>query len=315
MHTSSPSDLKARADLAAGYMALGLLESALGITLSQHDAWPVWLLGQLLLCVSMVRWFAILHEAGHNTLFRNRRLNALSGHIASLFTVIPFYTWRSIHALHHRWTGWQDLDPTTEALVPRQLAPIERAIIDLCWRWSIPLFSILYRATNFWNLPRLLRRMPRAHHRRRHIGNIFGLGAIYLTCWLIAGPALMLKTFGLAFLLSLVVYDPILFSQHNHIPQKLSHGEDVSPHAPADQVVFTRSLVFPPLISRYILLNFDAHELHHRYPHIPGYLLDRLPPDEPTPNARDWWQWLRAAKRVPASVIMFKNRDETGLDI
>ena len=60
-----------------------------------------------------------------------------------------------MHARHHKWTGWQDVDPTTAALVPRELQTVERVLVNVCWKFWIPLFSVLYRINNFWNWPRL----------------------------------------------------------------------------------------------------------------------------------------------------------------
>jgi fatty acid desaturase len=87
----------------------------------------------------------------------------------------------------------------------------------------------------------------------------------------------------------------------------------VAPFPPLEQEVFTRSLRFPGWFSTCVLLHFDAHELHHMYPHVAGYYLRRI--DERTANDMGWWTWVRAAKKVPADVFMFQNRKDTGLDI
>jgi len=298
----------------AGFLLLIFLCTTVGsLYLSLSDNVWIWLGGQLLFTIALLQWFVLLHECGHNTFFSVTSLNVLTGHLASVFAVIPFHPWQSIHSLHHKWTGWQDKDPTTDSLVPRELATHERLIINFCWKFWIPLFSILYRTSNYWNLPRLNRYLPRAHHKKRNTLNIILLFALYLGLFVWLGSWLFLKLFGLGFFLSLVCCDPILFSQHNHIPQKLSKGEDVRPHPPQDQVVFTRSLVFPGWFSLLVLLHFDAHELHHKYPQVPGYLLHRI--DEKMPNEMHWLQWILAARRVPAATIMFKNRNDTGLKI
>lgn len=292
---------------------LFLCVSATGLALSvQPNRW-LWLVGQIIFATSLVQWFVLQHEAGHQTLFKTKRLNVFAGHLASIFCAIPFYPWRSIHSLHHKWTGWQDVDPTTSSLVPRQLGTVERVIIDFCWASWIPLFSILYRTNNYWNIPRLLKLLPRPHHQRRNVLNILVLFAFYVALFVVFGPALMLRTTGLAILLSLIFCDPILFSQHNHMPQELSKGHKVKPNAPAEQVHYTRSLRFPQWISRWVLMQFDAHELHHKYPMIPGYHLHRI--DDPMPNTHHWLRWIWKARRTKASVIMFQNRHDTGLDL
>jgi fatty acid desaturase len=73
------------------------------------------------------------------------------GQVAGFFSIIPFYNWKRVHGRHHKWTGWQDVDPTTATLVPRELSRAERVLVNVCWRFWIPLFSVLYRINNFWN--------------------------------------------------------------------------------------------------------------------------------------------------------------------
>ena len=99
-----------------------------GVWLSLTGTVAAWAFGQILLGLAMVEWFVLLHECGHNTLFRQRRLNVAAGHIAGFFSLIPFSVWTHVHHLHHKWTGWQDLDPTTATLVPRRRGRFERGL-------------------------------------------------------------------------------------------------------------------------------------------------------------------------------------------
>ena len=84
--------------------------------------------------------------------------------------------------------------------------------------------------------------------------------------------------------------DLLILSQHTHIPMELAGDERVKPFTPGEQEEFTRSLVFPSWFSRLVLLNFDAHGLHHMHPSIPGYDLQRL--DEQPDNCIAWWRWV-----------------------
>jgi fatty acid desaturase len=233
--------------------------------------------------------------------------------VAGFFALIPFASWTRVHARHHRWTGWQDLDPTTSALVPRPLGPVERWIADAAWRWWVPLFSVAYRLSNYWHLPRLRRLFPRPDHHRRLAGNALALLAAYGGLVWLAGPGAVACLVGPALGLSLAVQDPLLLSQHTHLPLDLSRGRPVTPYPPIAQEAFTRSLRFPAWASRVLLLGFDAHELHHMYPFVPGYRLRQIP--YLTHNDLPWWQWLRAAKRVPGAVLVFQNRQQSGLGI
>ncbi len=275
----------------------------------------MWLLGEFVLAVSFVQCFVLLHEAGHGTLFTSRRANVVVGHLAGIVTLIPFHAWQPIHQQHHVWAGFQDRDPTTMALVPRPLSVVERTAINVCWRTGIPLFSLLYRVNNFWNLKRLINLLPRrAVQQRLLVSSALTLGA-WGAIVVVVGPGAVLRVAGLALLWGFMLVEPIMLSQHSHIPLRLAGDDDVRPFSPARQVPFTRSLRFPRWISRFVLLHFDAHELHHAHPNVPGWRLPALEGSMPTPNTFPAWSWIARARRVPADVLLFSNRDRSGLDL
>jgi omega-6 fatty acid desaturase (delta-12 desaturase) len=309
---TSYAHLKPRDSLGFVYLclAVGLTSVSLGLSVSHNVGW--WLAGQILLCFAFLQWFALLHEAGHKTLFRSARLNKISGHLAGFMALIPFDCWKCVHARHHFWTGWQDLDATTATLVPRKLSGLERFLINVCW-WSwIPLFSVLYRLNNYWLLPRLFRYFPAAPMKWRLGLNVLIYLLGYVTLAWIVGPLRLVQWTGLGLLFTLMLQDPLILSQHTHIPMQLSQGVDVSPFSPREQEAFTRSLVFPGWFSRWILVNLDAHELHHMHASVPGYYLHTL--HGQTKNSIPWWRWLLLAKRVRADVLLFQNRNQTGYD-
>lgn len=306
------SHLKASDASGARVTILALVCSAAGIGLSTRDGLMPWLGGQLLLGFAMLQWFAVLHEAGHDTLFRTRWINPWVGRIAAFFALIPFHTWKRVHGRHHKWTGWQDVDPTTAALVPRPLGRAERAVMNVCWKLWIPLFALLYRVNNFWNVPRLLALFPKPAERRAVLGSLAGLVVAYAVLLAVVGPGTVLRVAGLALVLAFVAEDVVLLSQHTHVPQQLSHGAPVRPFPAIEQEVFTRSLVLPRWLGA-ALLRIDAHELHHMYPFVPGYRLGEIAyaPE----NEIDWWTWTRRARALPGEVFLFQNRLETGADI
>ena len=297
-----------------GALAAGLVVAltVIGLTLSSSGSLPFWLAGQAVLGTAFVQWFVLLHECGHETLFRGRRMNAAVGAIAGVISLIPFGTWRRVHGRHHKWTGWQDLDPTTESLVPGERSRAERMFVNACWRLWIPIFSVVYRAQNFWNPRRLRAMFPRALDRKEiRRGSIASL-AIYGGIIVALGPLETLRLCGLALVLSLIAEDLLLLSQHTHMPQHVSHGVAVRPYPAIEQAPFTRSLKMPRVAS-VLMLNFDAHELHHMFPFVPGYYLDRVP--YTPPNSVGVWEWIVGAKRLKAEVLLFDNRLGTGIDL
>jgi len=284
----------------------------LAVWLSASGGVLRWAIGQALLGAALVQWFAVLHECGHRTMFRGRRLNTIAGVVAGFLAMIPYRSWVRVHARHHKWTGWQDLDPTGESLVPRRLSRVERTLINACWRLWIPLFSTLYRVENYWNLRRLARMFPRAEdHRPMWRSAILQLAG-YAALVAIVGPSLLARVAAGGVILSLMVEDLLLLSQHAHVPQNVSAGQQVNPVPAIGQEAFTRSLRLPRVAST-LLLHLDAHELHHMYPFVPGYHLRRIP-YRPLHEV-GWWEWVRVSKRLRGVVLLFQNRHETGIHI
>ena len=82
----TPADLThLRPTDAAGLrvIALALGGTALALLLSFAPDWRMWIAGQILLGLLLVQWFVILHECGHETLFRTRKWHAIAGRLAA----------------------------------------------------------------------------------------------------------------------------------------------------------------------------------------------------------------------------------------
>lgn len=56
----------------------------------------------------LVRIFIIFHDCGHGSFFRSRLANNVTGFMAGMLTLTPYYHWRWEHAIHHGTSG--DLD-------------------------------------------------------------------------------------------------------------------------------------------------------------------------------------------------------------
>lgn len=304
---------KPRDSIGALFVGGCLALFSVSVALARSENLLSWLSGQILLAVALTQGFVILHESGHETLFRRKRLNGFAGHLASLFCLIPFLCWKAMHGQHHKWTGWQDLDPTTALLLPEKFDKTKTVIIHICWKLWIPLFSVAYRIQNFWNVRRLRRLFLRRDQQLAFVCNIAGLLTIYacLGYWLGVSP--LVRLFGLGSLLALIFQDLLLLSQHTHMPLNLSGGDKVWPYPPLRQEPFTRSLEFPRWFAVCVLLNLDAHELHHMYPFVPGYCLAKIP--YAPKNVIHWWRWVREAKRLRGEVFLLQNRNQSGAPI
>ena len=274
---------------------------SVSLSLSTHPL--IWLAGQLLYIAALYNWFSLLHDTGHGTFFRSTPLNYLIGFISSMFILLPFEPWRVVHKEHHKWTGYMDLDPTKSSSSPDQLSPAIRKLCDLVWKYWIPFFTPAFAATVFWN-PKLTAKY--AENRREQVLQIVSLLVIavpYLVLTLLFGVQ-FLKLWLVGLVVALILGDPFLLSQHTYLPwQNSTDSQDVvrtKSHRLQDE--FTRQLIFPEWISKYVLMNFDKHVAHHLVPHVPCYYLDQVKVNNAT--EMHWVDWYVRAKRIPGHVLL-----------
>jgi fatty acid desaturase len=166
----------------------------------------------------------------------------------------------------------------------------------------VPLFSVLYRLHSYWRIRRITPFLPKnvRPSRLRLAAALQILAYTALVAWW--GPSEVLVLLGPGLFLALVVQDLLLLSQHTDMPTNLSRGAEARPFPPQEQGPFTRSLRLPGWLSR-LWLHFDAHELHHLYPSVPGYLLRRIA--YAPPNEESWWRWVREVKRMSGTRFLF----------
>jgi fatty acid desaturase len=289
-------------------VALASALTAGGVALAARGGAPAWAAGQVLIALATVQWFCLLHEAGHHALFASSAANRVAGHVAGCAALIPFRTWRLVHAGHHRWTGWQDRDATTAALAPRARGRLERALANAAWRSGFPLFSLAYRWNNFWNAHRVERFFAGEGARARNAA--LGLACVYAALALAVGPLVLARLVGVGLLLGLALQDPLILSQHTHLPMPCAAQREVRPLSAAQQARYTRSLAFPAWIGRGLLCGVGEHERHHAFPRVPGYLLHRVP--WTPPRRVGAWRFLRAARRLSGARLLFENAETTG---
>lgn len=309
------TDLKPSDRTAAVQVLKVVVLTGAALALSLAGGTALWVVGQILMAVAILQWFFVLHDCGHRHFFATPALNTAVGHVASVFCILPFTPWRTIHGLHHVWTGWHDLDPTQAGVTLGKLPWYQRVLVDMCWALWIPLFTAAFGVINFWNLPRCVRRFSPArgdawHHAFSMALPVAVIGA--LAAWI--GWGQVVHLFGWGMVGFFIMSDPLLLSQHSHMPERMADGETAVPNKLWDQDEYTRSIVFPRWVSRHLLFHFDVHIVHHLFPNLPSYRVGQVQREVPTVNTIDWWQWLKQAKRTPAHVLLFDTRLSTGYD-
>jgi omega-6 fatty acid desaturase (delta-12 desaturase) len=238
------------------------------IALSQLSHWLVWLIGQAMLAIGFFQAFALLHEAGHGNCSRNRHLNVLVGHLASVACFLPFYSWRYVHAEHHTWTGNPDRDPG--------LAIVKRAkdtgtlpwLLRASFRVCVPLGGLGQHFV-YWAYPWTRRhRKQLSRVRALHCAaSVLFLVCTYTMLARYAPRIITLDTLGLAIVLYLLLVELVNFPPH---VGRTTHSGKLPLW---QQHLATRSCNYPRGIAEVVVLNFNLHVEHHLFPNLPWYRL------------------------------------------
>ena len=195
--------------------------------------------------------FTPAHEASHNAVSTNRRLNEWVGRIATVLqSPVPFFrTFRYIHMQHHRFTN----DPTKDPDVyvssgPRWLLPLKWATLDLGY------FSFYFR-------PSVFMARPKSERRELYLAVLFGLLVI-----IVVVAAGWLEYYLLLFFIPTRITAVILsltFDFLPHYPHQATVQDE--PFRSTSNRVGMEWLLTP------VLLYQNYHLVHHLYPTVPFY--------------------------------------------
>jgi omega-6 fatty acid desaturase (delta-12 desaturase) len=267
---------------------------------AMHLAYPVSPLLTLALAIPtgalLLRVFIVQHDCGHNSFFRSRAANAMTGRLCSLITLTPFANWARQHAQHH--ATWNVLgrnpgsDIYTACLTVREyraLSPARR------WLHRLPrhplVAHLLLPPLVFLLLYRTAFDTPRSWVRERR--------SVHLT-----NLALLAMFGGLAALVgwrevvtvhvSLIVVASILgvwlFAlQHRYDSARWRTKED---WRFAEAALDGSSWLRLPRVLQWLTGNIGFHHVHHLNPHVPNYRLGAahaaLEALRPTPPLSLW---------------------------
>ena len=279
-----------------------LIFVAIGLHLSLTNTFGwLFILGQISLSIFFFQCFILLHETGHYSYFQSKLLNRIFGNIFALLSFIPFTSWVAIHNLHHKWTGYRDKDPTTEGTVSPKFSTPIKLLVNFSWLFFIPVFTVGYRIGNYWNLKKLKKHLPERKLNGIYL-NITIQIILYIFLFYLFGSWILGHLIP-AYILSLMISDLFILSQHSHIEIPLSDGNPVKPIRFSEQIQYTRSISLFKNVGSYIYFNFNLHELHHAYPILPAYYLDKTQLE--MPNTVSFINYIKDAKRMKGIDFIF----------
>lgn len=237
-------------------------------------SWIYWLL-QVLLGVSIFRFFVILHECGHKTLFRQKSLNTIVGYLISPFCLLPYVPWRNVHYDHHRWVGVIDKDPTQAHLLKLKQSRTMQNLFRILWKSWLPIGFIKFTFEVFWLYP--LREFQQGKTNNGWNG-LFSVA--------IAGSPHIMLLFLLGFVPYVIMFVPMLLvfymwienmnlPQHSGLFPYLS-DEHPEPIPYQQQDAITRTTFLPAVLAVLFAYNFNLHIEHHLFPFAPWYRLPKI---------------------------------------
>ncbi|UFS77713.1 fatty acid desaturase [Tardiphaga sp. 37S4] len=237
--------------------------------------------------------FMAVHEAAHKTVFTNRRLNEILGHVSSLMIVLPYEHYALFHWDHHRFTQDPDRDPElVTATIPSsdtRLAIAYTGIVQLTNRIRLLVRRALTgQAVAPW-IPESKQGMVVREARiyalvylALLIASIAFSSTMLLWCWLV--PLYV----GQLFL------RPYLYAEHTGCERTRSAYEN------------TRT-TYTDRLTKWFTWNMPFHVEHHAYPSVPFHALPKLNAiiDERIAHrgqgyravTRETWRWFRRARQ------------------
>jgi fatty acid desaturase len=220
--------------------------------------WALRLLGLVLSGIGLATCFAPLHECGHRTAFRSKRLN---DGVAWLMGLLSFYNstfYRRYHQWHHRYTHQPGLDPELEDPVPTTLAGYLREISGWNW-WTGKLRG---HARLLWaDLSAIPYMSPELIPQiRRSIRLQFAVYGVLAALSLIAANGFLFWSWLLPLAIGQPVLRLLLLAEHTGC----AYGDD--------GLANTRTtLTLAPV--RWLMWNMPFHAEHHLYPSLPFHAL------------------------------------------
>jgi acyl-lipid omega-6 desaturase (Delta-12 desaturase) len=259
----------------------------------------------ILMSLFSVRSFSLMHDCGHYSLFRSKKVNRCVGFILGVINAIPQYPWSRDHAYHHKTNGdWEryrgvaDFLSTTEfarlnakeretyQFIRQPIMAIPGGFFYLAIAPRMALLLGMYDLvrhviTERQQDPTLSISKAIATHKSKHwqsktefwdllFNNICVISSwIVLSNWL--GAGFFLSVYSLVLTCSAVVFICVFFVQHIF--------EGSYAHQTADWDYLTgaiegSSYLELPLILKWFTANIGYHNIHHLSERIPNYHLE-----------------------------------------
>ena len=223
----------------------------------------------------LVRIFIFFHDACHSSFFASRRANRILGYIAGILTFTPFEDWQSSHLKHHGSAGDLDNrgsgDVWTMTAEEYAAAPFHRRLAYRLFRNPLILFGLGPAYLFFISQripPNKAGKKERMSVLRTNIALLILIGVASLSM----GFTTYIKIQVPVLLVAGTIGVWLFYVQHQF------QGVYWARHENRDQVKVAlqgSSFYKLPKILQWFSGNIGLHHIHHMYPRIPNYNLQK----------------------------------------
>jgi acyl-lipid omega-6 desaturase (Delta-12 desaturase) len=231
----------------------------------------------------LARIFIIQHDCGHKSYFSNRRMNIITGWVCSLFTFMPYSYWAALHQFHH---------VHSSELEDRDIGDINMLTVEEYSQLSITgkLKYRIYRSILvlfilgplYYIIIHL--RIPVIRFKCSRIARIEALitNASYIVFYgalcLLLGWEKVLLIHGLIMIFFSIMAVWFFYVQHQHNPN-YKQTRDKRDYLLA--AIKGSTYYKLPKLFMWLSGNIGYHHIHHLFPAIPNYHLEKCMIENP----------------------------------
>lgn len=222
----------------------------------------------------LLRLFAIQHDCGHGSFYRNKTVGDWLGRVIGVLTLTPYSVWRRAHAIHHGASGnlaRRGLgDVNTLTVEEYRARPPFRRLMYRLYRNPLVLFGLgpCYMFFLEYRLP--LGLTSQAKYWVSAMGTNVTIAAALALIYLIGGLMPILLIFVPTTLLAATAGVWLFYVQHQFETTHWASDDDWQLH---DAALRGSSHYVLPLPLQWLTANIGIHHVHHLYSRIPFYRL------------------------------------------
>ncbi|GGE36261.1 fatty acid desaturase [Actibacterium pelagium] len=225
----------------------------------------------------LLRLFAIQHDCGHGSFFKNRTTSDWVGRVIGVLTLTSYDVWRHSHSIHHSAAGNLARrgigDINTLTVAEYQGRSLFKRLTYRLYRNPVVLFGIGPSYTFFLENRLPFGFMNKAKFWVSSMSTNAAILVALLTIYYFGGAMPLLTIFIPTTLVAATIGVWLFYVQHQFEQTHWEEGEDWDLHEAA---LHGSSHYVMPKVLQWFSANIGIHHVHHLYSRIPFYRLPEV---------------------------------------